>query len=110
MPLSEEDVEIAAREMAEQMVGGIALLSAMIIVQRTGRVGAVQRRTYDRSVEAWMVKTRQWAREWQMGPWTGICLCTFAMCREQWSGEHGTVAAEPDPGVPTHPSAQAQAQ
>jgi hypothetical protein len=110
MPLSEAETEGAAREMAEQLVDGLMLLSGIIVYRQTGRVGLVRERTRDRSVDAWMCKTREWAREWRMGPWTAICLCTFAVCKEQYSGVNGAVAVEPEPGVQPHPSAQAQAQ
>lgn len=110
MPLSEEDVEAAARVLAEQVMGGITMISATISVRRRGYVGVVKQTTFDQGVEAWMAITRRWAREWRMGPWTGIALCTFAVCREQWTAENGAVGAEADQGVPTHPSAQAQSQ
>jgi hypothetical protein len=107
--LSPEEVEVAAREMAVTIVQTITMLSAAIAIRRTGRVGVVQATTFNRSVDAWMWKTRQWAREWNMGPWTAIAISTFSLCREQWTGEHGAVTVDQDTGVPVHESARSAA-
>jgi hypothetical protein len=112
MPLSEEEVAGAAREMAVALVGLVTMVNGRLALARTGRLGAVQRDTYDRSVTAWLPITRRWALAWEMGPWTAVVLTTFSLCREQWTAENGTVAvdatpAEP-PGVPQHASARAQ--
>jgi hypothetical protein len=112
MPLSQEEVNLAAREMAETIVGLVTTLNAAMVLKRTGRLGAVKRETYDRSVTAWMPITRRWALAWEMGPWTAVVLTTFSLCKEQWTGENGSVAVDTGqaapPGVPVHESARAQ--
>jgi hypothetical protein len=112
MPLSREEADLAARQMAETIVGLITTLNAAMVLKRTGRLGAVKRETYDRSVTAWVPITRRWALAWEMGPWTAVVLSTFSLCKEQWTGENGAVAVDPgpagDPGVPMHESARAQ--
>jgi hypothetical protein len=49
---SDEEVQAAAREMAQTMVGLITMpRTAIAALKRTGRLGAVKRETYERSVD-----------------------------------------------------------
>jgi hypothetical protein len=97
MPLSEEEVNVAAREMAKTLVDLVAGINGRIALARTGRLGFVKRETYERTITAWLPITRRWALAWELGPWTA---------------EHGTVAVDGapagPPGVPVHESARAQ--
>lgn len=92
IPLSQEEVEAAAGEMAELIVQTIASVTSAVALSRHGRVGVVRQATYQRNIDNWKVLTRRWAAEWHMGPWTAITLSTLALARQQWTCEAGVAA------------------